>query len=97
MSRESTFVTLLSENVQDWFYSNCNRKCYESDSDYIEDIRYMIVNTNDYMVERCMDDLVDVYDMDSDELDDYYTSVVEILIRESQNALDNFHYENVEE
>ena len=97
MNEEPTFTELLTENVQDWFYTNCNRKCYDSDDEYIEDIRYMIVNTNDYMVGQCIDDLTDVYGMDPDEVDDYYTSVVELLIQESQDALDNFHYKHMDE
>ncbi len=92
MSTRPDFIELLTENIQDWFYTNCNYTCYESDDEFIEDIRYMIVNTNDAMVERCIGDLIEVYDMDPDDLEDYHTSVVEILIKESQDALDSFSY-----
>ena len=89
---DSQDFDLLEENVQDWFYTNCHRTCYEDDKYYIDDIRYMIANDNDEMVDNCIEDLVDVYYMDEDEVNSRKDDIIELLIKEAQDALDNFSY-----
>ena len=85
-------VDILLENVQDWFYTNCHRSCYEDDDSYISDIRYMIADDNDELVESCMDSLVDTYYMDAHEILAHKSEIKEFLIKESEEALRNFSY-----
>ena len=92
MRRQPTFIELLKENIIDWFYTNCGRTCYESDDDYIDDIRYMIANKNDKMITDCIDGLVNVYHMNYDYVFDHNRFIIDTLINESQVALDNFSY-----
>ena len=58
-----SFIESLTENIEDWFYSNHKRACYDVVDDYIDDIRCMIANNNDNMVNTCTRDLVSVYRM----------------------------------
>ena len=58
-----SFIESLTENIEDWFYSNHKRACYDAVDDYIDDIRCMIANNNDNMVNTCTRDLVSVYRM----------------------------------
>lgn len=83
---------MLEENVQDWFYTNCHRTCYDCDNEYIDDIRSMIANDNDDMVDTCIEDLVDVYYMDEDEVAGHKEDIIELLVKSAQDALDNFSY-----
>ena len=33
-----SFIESLTENIEDWFYSNHKRACYDAVDDYIDDI-----------------------------------------------------------
>lgn len=87
-----SFIESLAENVEDWFYSNCRRTCYDAIDDYIDDIRCMIANNNDAMIDDCMRDLVSVYYMDEDEVNSHVNDITDLLVKEAQNALENFSY-----
>ena len=63
MNNRISFIESLTENIEDWFYSNHKRACYDAVDDYIDDIRCMIANNNDNMVNTCTRDLVSVYRM----------------------------------
>jgi hypothetical protein len=93
MTKKIKLKDLLSDNVQDWFYTNCSRDSYEDVNDYIDDIRYMIADNNDELVDSCIDDLVDQYRMSCDYVLAHRKRVTKFLIKESQEALDNFSYD----
>ena len=92
MNDDISFIESLTENIEDWFYTNCHRTCYDVVDDYIDDIRCMIANNNDDMVDACMYDLVNVYYMDEDEVSSHVDDITDILVKEAQDALDNFSY-----
>ena len=92
MNDEMSFSESLTENIEDWFYTNCHRSCYDTVDDYIDDIRCMIANNNDDMIDTCLRDLVEVYYMNNIDVNNHIDDVTNILISEAQNALDNFSY-----
>ena len=87
------FIESLTENVEDWFYSNHKRACYDAIDDYIDDIRCMIANNNDGMVDDCIRDLVSVYCMNKKEVNSHVNDITDLLVKEAQNALENFTYD----
>ena len=91
-----SFIESLTENIEDWFYSNHKRACYDAVDDYIDDIRCMIANNNDNMVNACMRDLVSVYRMNKSEVNSHVDDITDLLVKEAQNALENFSYERVD-
>ncbi len=93
MSDCISFIESLTENVEDWFYSNCKRTHYDAIDDYIDDIRCMIANNNDNMVDDCMRDLVSVYCMNKSEVNSHVNDITDLLVKEAQNALENFTYD----
>ena len=92
-----SFIESLTENIEDWFYSNHKRACYDAVDDYIDDIRCMIANNNDDMVHDCMRDLVNVYDMNKKEVNSHVDDITDLLVKEAQNALENFSYDRVDD
>ena len=92
-----SFIESLTENIEDWFYSNHKRACYDAVDDYIDDIRCMIANNNDNMVNACMRDLVSVYRMNKSEVNSHVDDMTDLLVKEAQNALENFSYDRVDE
>ena len=93
MNDHIPFIESLTENVEDWFYSNHKRACYDAIDDYIDDIRCMIANNNDGMVDDCMRDLVSVYYMNKKEVNSHVNDITDLLVKEAQNALENFTYD----
>lgn len=91
------FIESLTENVEDWFYSNHKRSCYDAIDDYIDDIRCMIANNNNNMVNACMRDLVSVYCMNKSEVNSHVDDITDLLAKEAQNALENFSYDPVDD
>ena len=91
-----SFIESLTENIEDWFYSNHKRACYDAVDDYIDDIRCMIANNNDNMVNTCMRDLVSVYRMNKSEVNSHVDDINDLLVKEAQNALENFSYDRVD-
>ena len=92
-----SFIESLTENIEDWFYSNHKRACYDAVDDYIDDIRCMIANNNDNMVNTCMRDLVSVYRMNKSEVNRHVSDITDLLAKEAQNALENFSYDRVDD
>lgn len=92
-----SFIESLTENIEDWFYSNHKRACYDAVDDYIDDIRCMIANNNDNMVNACMRDLVSVYRMNKSEVNSHVDDITDLLVKEAQNALENFSYDRVDD
>ena len=92
-----SFIESLTENIEDWFYSNHKRACYDAVDDYIDDIRCMIANNNDNMVNTCMRDLVSVYRMNKSEVNSHVDDITDLLAKEAQNALENFSYDPVDD
>ena len=92
-----SFIESLTENIEDWFYSNHKRVCYDAVDDYIDDIRCMIANNNDNMVNACMRDLVSVYRMNKSEVNSHVDDITDLLSKEAQNALENFSYDRVDD
>lgn len=92
-----SFIESLTENIEDWFYSNHKRACYDAIDDYIDDIRCMIANNNDNMVNTCMRDLVSVYRMNKSEVNSHVDDITDLLVKEAQNALENFSYDRVDD
>ena len=92
-----SFIESLTENIEDWFYSNHKRACYDAVDDYIDDIRCMIANNNDNMVNACMRDLVSVYCMSKSEVNSHVDDITDLLAKEAQNALENFCYDLVDD
>ena len=92
-----SFIESLTENIEDWFYSNHKRACYDAVDDYIDDIRCMIANNNDNMVNACMRDLVSVYRMNKSEVNSHVDDITDLLAKEAQNALENFSYDRVDD
>ena len=92
-----SFIESLTENIEDWFYSNHKRACYDAVDDYIDDIRCMIANNNDNMVNACMRDLVSVYRMNKSEVNSHVDDITDLLSKEAQNALENFSYDRVDD
>lgn len=92
-----SFIESLTENIEDWFYSNHKRACYDAVDDYIDDIRCMIANNNDNMVNSCMCDLVSVYRMNKSEVNRHVSDITDLLVKEAQNALENFSYDRVDD
>lgn len=92
-----SFIESLAENIEDWFYSNHKRACYDAVDDYIDDIRCMIANNNDNMVNACMRDLVSVYRMNKSEVNSHVSDITDLLVKEAQNALENFSYDRVDD
>lgn len=92
-----SFIESLTENIEDWFYSNHKRACYDAVDDYIDDIRCMIANNNDNMVNTCMRDLVSVYRMNKSEVNSHADDITDLLAKEAQNALENFSYDRVDD
>ena len=92
-----SFIESLTENIEDWFYSNHKRSCYDAVDDYIDDIRCMIANNNDNMVNACMCDLVSVYRMNKSEVNSHVDDITDLLAKEAQNALENFSYDRVDD
>ena len=88
-----SFIESLAENIEDWFYSNHKHACYDAVDDYIDDIRCMIANNNDNMVNACMRDLVSVYRMNKSEVNSHVDDITDLLVKEAQNALENFSYD----
>lgn len=97
MNDHISFIESLTENVEDWFYSNHKRACYDAVDDYIDDIRCMIANNNDNMVNTCMCDLVSVYCMNKSEVNSHVDDITDLLVKEAQNALENFSYDRVDD
>ena len=97
MNNGISFIESLTENIEDWFYSNHKRACYDAVDDYIDDIRCMIANNNDNMVNACMRDLVSVYRMNKSEVNSHVDDITDILVEEAQNALENFSYDRVDD
>lgn len=97
MNDHISFVESLTENIEDWFYSNHKRACYDAVDDYIDDIRCMIANNNDNMVNACMRDLVSVYRMNKSEVNSHVDDITNLLVKEAQNALENFSYDHVDD
>lgn len=91
------FIESLTENIEDWFYSNHKRSCYDAVDDYIDDIRCMIANNNDNMINACMRDLVSVYCMNKSEVNSHVDDITDLLAKEAQNALENFSYDPVDD
>lgn len=92
-----SFIESLTENIEDWFYSNHKRACYDAVDDYIDDIRCMIANNNDNMVNTCMRDLVSVYRMNKSEVNRHVSDITDLLAKEAQNSLENFSYDRVDD
>ena len=92
-----SFIESLTENIEDWFYSNHKRACYDAVDDYIDDIRCTIANNNDNMVNACMRDLVSVYRMNKSEVNSHVDDITDLLSKEAQNALENFSYDRVDD
>lgn len=92
-----SFIESLTENIEDWFYSNHKRACYDAVDDYIDDIRCMIANNNGNMVNACMRDLVSVYRMNKSEVNSHVDDITDLLAKEAQNALENFSYDSVDD
>ena len=92
-----SFIESLTENIEDLFYSNHKRTCYDAVDDYIDDIRCMIANNNDNMVNTCMRDLVSVYRMNKSEVNSHVDDITDLLAKEAQNALENFSYDRVDD
>lgn len=92
-----SFIESLTENIEDWFYSNHKRACYDAVDDYIDDIRCMIANNNDNMINACMRDLVSVYRMNKSEVNSHVDDITDLLSKEAQNALENFSYDRVDD
>lgn len=92
-----SFIESLTENIEDWFYSNHKRALYDAVDDYIDDIRCMIANNNDNMVNTCMRDLVSVYRMNKSEVNRHVSDITDLLVKEAQNALENFSYDHVDD
>ena len=92
-----SFIESLTENIEDWFYSNHKRAYYDAVDDYIDDIRCMIANNNDNMVNSCMRDLVSVYRMNKSEVNRHVSDITDLLVKEAQNALENFSYDRVDD
>lgn len=92
-----SFIESLTENIEDWFYSNHKRACYDAVDDYIDDIRCMIANNNDNMVNTCMRDLVSVYRMNKSEVNSHVSGITDLLVKEAQNALENFSYDRIDD
>lgn len=97
MNDHISFIESLTENIEDWFYSNHMRSCYDAVDDYIDDIRCMIANNNDNMVNACMRDLVSVYRMNKSEVNRHVSDVTDLLSKEAQNALENFSYDRIDD
>ena len=93
MKDHISFIESLTENVEDWFYSNHKRACYDAIDDYIDDIRCMIANNNDGMIDDCIRDLVSVYRMNKKEVNSHVNDITDLLVKEAQNALENFTYD----
>ena len=53
----------------------------------------MIANNNDNMVNTCMCDLVSVYRMNKKEVNSHVDDITDLLVKEAQNALENFTYD----
>ena len=87
MNNHISFIESLAENIEDWFYSNHKRACYDAVDNYIDDIRCMIANNNDNMVNTCMCDLVSVYRMNKSEVNSHVDDITDLLAKEAQNAL----------
>ena len=92
-----SFIESLTENIEDWFYSNHKRSCYDAVDDYIDDIRCMIANNNNDMIDDCMCDLVSVYRMNKSEVNSHVDDITDLLVKEAQNALENFSYDRVDD
>ena len=92
-----SFIESLTENIEDWFYSNHKRSCYDAVDDYIDDIRCMIANNNNDMIDDCMCDLVSVYRMNKSEVSSHVDDITDLLVKEAQNALENFSYDRVDD
>jgi len=97
MNDEPTFNELLIENVQDWFYTNYHRSCYNNDEDYIDDIRTIIAECDSDIVEQCIDDLTDVYFISPGSLIGKFEYITELLVKEAKYSLDNFRYSSMDE
>lgn len=97
MNNHISFIESLTENIEDWFYSNHKRACYDAVDDYIDDIRCMIANNNGNMVNACMCDLVSVYRMNKSEVNSHVDDITDLLAKEAQNALENFSYDRVDD
>lgn len=97
MNDRISFIESLTENIEDWFYSNHKRALYDAVDDYIDDIRCMIANNNDNMVNTCMRDLVSVYRMNKSEVNRHVSDITDLLVKEAQNALENFSYDHVDD
>ena len=97
MNDHISFIESLTENIEDWFYSNHKRARYDAVDDYIDDIRCMIANNNDNMVNTCMRDLVSVYRMNKSEVNSHVDDITDLLAKEAQNALENFSYDPVDD
>lgn len=97
MNNRISFIESLTENIEDWFYSNHKRACYDAVDDYIDDIRCMIANNNDNMINTCMRDLVSVYHMNKSEVNSHVDDITDLLVKEAQNALENFSYDRVDD
>lgn len=87
MNNHISFIESLTENIEDWFYSNHKRACYDAVDNYIDDIRCMIANNNDNIVNTCMRDLVSVYRMNKSEVNSHVDDITDLLAKEAQNAL----------
>ena len=96
MNNRISLIESLTENIEDWFYSNHKRTCYDAVDDYIDDIRCMIANNNDNMVNTCIRDLVSVYRMNKSEVNSHVDDITDLLAKEAQNALENFSYDRVD-
>lgn len=92
-----SFIESLTESIEDWFYSNHKRACYDAVDDYIDDTRCMIANNNDNMINTCMRDLVSVYRMNKSEVNSHVDDITDLLAKEAQNALENFSYDRVDD
>lgn len=64
--REELLDELL-DSVSDWFYENCNEDGYDSWRDRLRDLQAMADKANDMMVDDCINQIEDQFDVDIDE------------------------------
>lgn len=88
---------ILIDNVQDWFYTNYHRSCYDNDEDYIDDIRTIIAECDKDVLGWCLSDLIDVYFMRPNSIIGKIARVTEIIVKEAKYSLNNFQYSSIKE
>lgn len=84
----------LHDNVSDWFYTKCAQSEYETDDDYVDELRSTIACDNEPLIDSCIEDLSELYYTPEwfDVLSSYRDSIREYLIQDAKFSFDNFKY-----